>query len=162
MTTESQRYNCFTRDGGNAIPKHAGPEAKGSNPATGLTLLWVRNPLRGSFNHWQVSRKEAGQIFLLYMKYNSRWNVKNDRPVIPTDSHLSEICIRFHPVICITFIVFVPYVSEYSFWSFHASLLYLFLLNFINVIMLFWRQSFKSYVTFRGPCIVIYSYNKTN
>ena len=38
MTTESQRYNCFTRNGGNAIPKHAGPEAKGSNwtyPALG-------------------------------------------------------------------------------------------------------------------------------
>ena len=31
MTTESQRYNCFTRNGGNAIPKHASPEAKGSN-----------------------------------------------------------------------------------------------------------------------------------
>jgi len=39
MTTESQRYTCFTRNGGNAIPKHAGPEAKGSNPTTGLTLL---------------------------------------------------------------------------------------------------------------------------
>jgi hypothetical protein len=37
MTTESQRYNCFTRNGGNAIPKHAGPEAKGSNPTAGLT-----------------------------------------------------------------------------------------------------------------------------
>ena len=61
MTTESQRYNCFTRNGGNAIPKHAGPEAKGSNPTTGLTLLWARNPFRGSFNHWQVSREEAGQ-----------------------------------------------------------------------------------------------------
>jgi len=23
-----------------SIPKHAGPEAKGSNPTTGLTLLW--------------------------------------------------------------------------------------------------------------------------
>ena len=39
-------YNCFTRNGGNAIPKHAGPEAKGSNPTTGLTLLWARNPFR--------------------------------------------------------------------------------------------------------------------
>ena len=63
MTNESQRYNCFTRNGGNPIPKHAGPEAKGSNPTTGLTLLWVRNPFRGNFNHWQVSRKEGGQIF---------------------------------------------------------------------------------------------------
>ena len=63
MTIESQRYNCFTRNGGNAIPKHAGPEAKGSNPTAGLTLIWVRNPFRGNFNHWQVSRKEARQIF---------------------------------------------------------------------------------------------------
>ena len=39
MTTESQRYNCFTRNGGNAILKHAGSEANGSNPVTGLTLL---------------------------------------------------------------------------------------------------------------------------
>ena len=62
MTTEPQRYNCFTRNGGNAIPKHAGTEAKGSNPTTGLTLLWARNPFRGKFNHWQVVRKEAGQI----------------------------------------------------------------------------------------------------
>jgi len=55
--TESQRYNCFTRNGGNAIPKHADPEAKGSNPTTGLTLLWARNPFGGNFNRWQVSRK---------------------------------------------------------------------------------------------------------
>jgi len=39
MTTESQPYNCFTRNGGNAIPKHAGPEAKGSKPTTGLPAL---------------------------------------------------------------------------------------------------------------------------
>jgi len=55
MTTEPQRYNGFTRNGGNAVPKHAGPEAKGSNPTAGLTLLWARNPFRGNFNHWQVS-----------------------------------------------------------------------------------------------------------
>ena len=46
-TTESQRYNCFTRNGGNAIPKHAVPEAKSNNPTTGLTLLRARNPFRG-------------------------------------------------------------------------------------------------------------------
>jgi hypothetical protein len=46
MTTESQRYNCFIRNEGNAIPKHAGPEAKGSTPTTELTLLWARNPFR--------------------------------------------------------------------------------------------------------------------
>jgi len=27
-----------------------------------LTLLWARNPFRGNFNHWQISRKEAGQF----------------------------------------------------------------------------------------------------
>jgi len=63
MTNESQLHNCFTRNGGNAIPKHAGPESKGSNPITGPTLLWARNPFRGNFNQWQVARKEAGQIF---------------------------------------------------------------------------------------------------
>ena len=42
-------------------PKHAGPEAEGSNPTTGLTLLWARNPFGGNFNHWQVSWEEAGQ-----------------------------------------------------------------------------------------------------
>jgi hypothetical protein len=50
-------------NGGNAIPKQAGLEAKGSNPTTGLTLLWSHNPFRGNFNHWQVSWKEAGWIF---------------------------------------------------------------------------------------------------
>jgi len=59
MTTELQLYNCFIRNGGNAIPKHAGPEAKGTNPTTKRTLLWVRNPFRGNFNHWQFSWKEA-------------------------------------------------------------------------------------------------------
>jgi len=34
-----------------------------------LTLLCARNPFRGNFNHWQVSRKEAGQIFLFYNKF---------------------------------------------------------------------------------------------
>ena len=62
MPTESRRYNCFIRNLGNTIPKYAGPEAKGSIPTTGLTLLWARNPFRGNFNHWEVSWKEAGQI----------------------------------------------------------------------------------------------------
>jgi hypothetical protein len=49
---------------GNVIPKHAGPEAKGSNPTTGFTLLWARNPLRGNFNQWQVSRKKPERFSL--------------------------------------------------------------------------------------------------
>jgi hypothetical protein len=63
MTTESQRYNCFTRNGGNTISKQAGPDAKDNNPTTGLTLLWAPNPFRGNFNQWQVSREEVGKIF---------------------------------------------------------------------------------------------------
>jgi hypothetical protein len=66
MTIQSERYNCFSRNGGNAIPKHAGPEAKGSNPKTGLTLLCDSNPFRGNFNHWQVSRKEVGCLEIDY------------------------------------------------------------------------------------------------
>jgi len=31
------------------VSRHACPEVKGSNPATGLILLWVRNPFRGKF-----------------------------------------------------------------------------------------------------------------
>ena len=62
MTTESLRYNCFNRNGRNAIPKQAGPEAKGSNPTTGLTLFRAHNPFRGNFNHWQVPQKDTGQI----------------------------------------------------------------------------------------------------
>jgi len=75
--TESQRYNCFTRNGGNAIPKHAGPKAKGSNPTTGLTLLWARNPFRGNFNLWQVSWKEAGQITKGYETIFPNWQKKS-------------------------------------------------------------------------------------
>jgi len=65
MTTQSQRYNCFIRNGGNAIPKHAGPEAKGSNPTAGLTLLWARNPFRENFKDRQISRKEIKYNLIL-------------------------------------------------------------------------------------------------
>ena len=46
---------------GDAIPKRASPQAKGSNPTTGLTLIWAPIPFRGNFNHWQVPREEAGR-----------------------------------------------------------------------------------------------------
>jgi len=73
-TTESQRYNCFTRNGGNAILKLADPEAKVRNPTTELTLLWVRNPFRGNFNHWQVSRKETGPMVIKHYSPTGRRN----------------------------------------------------------------------------------------
>jgi len=61
MTTQSQRYNCFTRNGGNAIQKHAGPEAKCSNPTTALTLIWARNAFRGNFKHFWMLETGTGQ-----------------------------------------------------------------------------------------------------
>jgi len=79
MTTESQRCNCFTTNGGNAIPKHAGPEAKGSNPTTGLTLLWALTHSRGNFNHWQVSNAQIAKelkitpILDKLLKYKRSW-----------------------------------------------------------------------------------------
>jgi hypothetical protein len=65
MTTESQRYNCFIRNGRNAIPKHACPEAISSSPSAGLSLLWVCNPFRANFNYWKVSQEEARWIILI-------------------------------------------------------------------------------------------------
>ena len=56
MTTKSQWFNYFIRNGGNATPG-ACPEAKSSNPTTGLALLWAHNPGRGNSNYWQVSQK---------------------------------------------------------------------------------------------------------
>jgi predicted secreted protein len=44
--------------GGNAISKHACPEAKAGNP----TLLLARNPFTGYSNRWQLSEEEAGRI----------------------------------------------------------------------------------------------------
>jgi hypothetical protein len=78
MMTESQWYNCFNMNAGNVIPKHAGPQAKGSNPSTGLTLLCVHNLFRGNFNHWKVSRKETRQIYVIKVsrfKY-ATWNIR--------------------------------------------------------------------------------------
>jgi hypothetical protein len=67
----------YTRNGGNAIPKHAGPKAEGSNPTTGLTLLWARNPFWENFNYWQVSWNLTGQQGAqLHDKYDD-----DDKPV---------------------------------------------------------------------------------
>jgi hypothetical protein len=33
-------------------------------------VFWARNPFRGNFNHWQVSWKEAGQIFSRLFLFN--------------------------------------------------------------------------------------------
>jgi hypothetical protein len=67
MTTESQRYNCFIRNGGNASSKHAGPEAKGSNPTTGLTLSWARNPFRGNLTTCKSHGKKPDILFSIIL-----------------------------------------------------------------------------------------------
>jgi len=81
MTNESQRYNCFTRNGGNATPKHASPEAKGSNPTTKLTLLWARNPVRRNFNHWKVSRKPRNRLPRVMKHYSPTDRRNHGRPL---------------------------------------------------------------------------------
>jgi hypothetical protein len=75
MTTESQQYNCFTRNGGNAIPKHASPQAKGSNPTTRLTLLWARNPFGEILTSGKSHRKKAGQIFFQSFHIFKKWKL---------------------------------------------------------------------------------------
>ena len=62
VTTEAQQFNFFIRNGGNAIPKHACPEAEISNPTTRFALLCDRNPFRDNSNYWQVSQEEARRI----------------------------------------------------------------------------------------------------
>jgi len=53
-----------------------------------LTLLWARNPFRGNFNHWQVSRKEAGQIFFRQPKMN----LGKEKPAFFNDEFHSYLC----------------------------------------------------------------------
>lgn len=60
--TQSCRYSRFIWHEGNALPNHACPEAKVSNPTTRLTLLWALNPFRGNSNYWQTLQEEAGPM----------------------------------------------------------------------------------------------------
>jgi len=62
VMTEVQWYSSCIMNEGNAIQKHACPEAKGSNPTTGLNLLWACSPFRGNSNYWQVSREGSGRV----------------------------------------------------------------------------------------------------
>jgi len=62
VTTKSQRCDCFIRNAGNAIPKHACSEAKVSNPAMGRAQLWTCSPLRGNTEYWHVSKEVSGRI----------------------------------------------------------------------------------------------------
>ena len=77
MTTKSWKYNCLIRNGGNAIPKHTCPEAKGSNPTTGCNSLWACNQFRGNSNNWKVSRDEAGQNVSKSIRVLMQQNVTN-------------------------------------------------------------------------------------
>jgi len=53
----------------NAIPKHAGPEAKVSTPATGLTLLWARNPLREILTTGKCHGKKPDKQDAVYLRF---------------------------------------------------------------------------------------------
>jgi len=76
ITKQSQRYNCFTTNGGNAITRYAGPEAKGSNPTTGLTLLWARNPFREILTTGKSHGKKPDKLPRV-MKYYSPTGRRN-------------------------------------------------------------------------------------
>lgn len=62
LTTKSQRYNYFIRNGGNAVPKHACLEAQVTNPTVGRALLWAWNPLGENSDYWHVSKEVSGRI----------------------------------------------------------------------------------------------------
>jgi hypothetical protein len=81
MTTESKRFNFFIRNGENAIPNHACPGAKDSNPTDGLTLLWARNPFRGKSNYWQVSKDEARRIVQRQLGYETNRQKKPGKTI---------------------------------------------------------------------------------
>jgi len=56
---------------------HSSPEAKGSNPTTGLSLLWARNPFRGNFNHWQFKPSKC----VKQLGNSNHWQVKPSKCV---------------------------------------------------------------------------------
>jgi hypothetical protein len=72
MTIKVQWYNCFIRNGRNAIPKHACPQAIGSSPTAGLSLLWAYIPFRANFTYWQVSQEEARWIIPVRQLRNAK------------------------------------------------------------------------------------------
>jgi len=80
MTKESQRYNCFIRDGGNSIPNFTYPDAKG-------TLLWVLiTHLGGSSNCGQVSNGEVESVIPKRQLGSEKDTIKNIG-YLPEDLH---------------------------------------------------------------------------
>jgi hypothetical protein len=73
-TTESYRYNCFTRNGGNAVPKRSCPEVKGSNPTTDLTNSGLVNHAGEILSTGKSHKnKPDGLKFNLWYVYFSMW-----------------------------------------------------------------------------------------
>jgi len=70
---------------------HVGPEAKGSNPTTALTLLWAGNPFRGNFNHWQVSHSCKS----VSIRLHHSWDHQMSQGFIPTVSKPREFQVPF-------------------------------------------------------------------
>jgi len=59
--TESEWYHCFIRDGGNAIPKHASPEAKiAILPLTGSGLITLTGEILTTGKSY---KKKLGGLF---------------------------------------------------------------------------------------------------
>jgi hypothetical protein len=65
MTYESQPYNCFTRNRGNAILKYARPEVKGTSPTTGLTCSETVTHSGEILNTGKSNGKKRDRFFFL-------------------------------------------------------------------------------------------------
>jgi hypothetical protein len=84
VLTESERYQCFVRDGGNAILKHASPEAKVAIlpldlTGSGLITLTGEILTTGKFHKKKLGRffhkKDTEMTKVLQFKY-ATWNVR--------------------------------------------------------------------------------------
>jgi hypothetical protein len=91
MTTETQRYNCFIRNRGNDILKHARPDAKSSNPTNGLPVLEIlttgkshKKKPRGLYPRGDSEMKKV-----LRFKY-AMWNIKRLREMKESDKTINE------------------------------------------------------------------------
>jgi hypothetical protein len=62
--------------------QNAFAEAKGSNPTTGLTLLWARNPFRGHQSLASLTRKSRTDLQNTTRKWKRYHNLNMQRGML--------------------------------------------------------------------------------
>ena len=88
MATESQQYICFTRNGGNAIPKHAGGELK-------VAILPLDLPCSGPVTH-------SGEISITgksHGKNPDRFSLNDDMDMGGGESSEHKMCLLIFKII---------------------------------------------------------------